>query len=173
MALASAKPSDHCCRQAERLIFSSLSSATLCCKPVMGIIMKRLLYISTARTPLSAAELDDVLARSRRNNAASDVTGLLVVGGRRFLQALEGPEASVDATFDRIKRDRRHFAIVKLHDKLVTERSFDQWAMGFERGADSGDGAALEDQIAAIIAPIADANLRAYFTGFARSHSTA
>lgn len=135
--------------------------------------MYRILYISTAREPLSQAELDAILIASRRNNAAVDVTGLLVVGGRRFLQVLEGPEDAVTATFERISRDPRHFAIVKLGEKQVEERSFGTWAMGFEKGADTAaTTATLAEQVADLVAPITDANLRAYFTGFVKTHSS-
>ena len=135
--------------------------------------MYRILYISTARAIYSAAALQDILRVSRRNNAAVDVTGLLVVGGRRFLQALEGPKDAVSATFDRIAGDARHFAIVKLGDTAITARSFAQWSMGFEAGDEPSDTATLAHQVETLVRPLADANLRAYFTGFAKSHSSA
>lgn len=134
--------------------------------------MHRLLYISTTRTPLSPQELDEILAKSRRNNAAVGVTGLLVVGGRRFLQALEGPREAVMATYDRIAADPRHFALVKLHDRAVDERAFGKWSMGFEAGSDRETSSNLEEQVATLVETIQDANLRAYFTGFAKSHSS-
>ncbi len=67
--------------------------------------MIRLIYISTARSELSTVELEGILRISRRNNAAVGVTGLLIVGGRRFLQALEGPADAVVQTYDRIKAE--------------------------------------------------------------------
>ena len=47
--------------------------------------MKRLLYISTARAVLPASELDELLVKSREANSRVGITGLLIVGGRRFL----------------------------------------------------------------------------------------
>lgn len=135
--------------------------------------MHRILYISTTRAPIDEAQVDQILIASRRNNARADITGLLVIGGRRFLQVLEGPEAAVAETFERISRDPRHFAIVKLNDKAIAERAFAGWAMGCERGGAAADTASLHDQVEQIVAPVADANLRAYFTGFARLHSSA
>lgn len=129
--------------------------------------MKRLLYISTARADLNPNELETLLAQSRRANAAAGLTGLLIVGGRRFLQVLEGPEAAVTSTYDRIRRDDRHFALVKLHEKNIEARSFASWAMGFERGGSVAPSATLAEQVSSLVAPIADATLRAYFTGFA------
>jgi len=73
--------------------------------------MKRLLYISTARSILDASELEELLSKSRAANTKADLTGLLVVGGRRFLQVLEGPDEAVIRTYERIKSDPRHFAL--------------------------------------------------------------
>ena len=135
--------------------------------------MIRLLYISTARTMLGDRELEAVLRTSRRNNAAAGVTGLLVVGGRRFLQALEGPEDAVVATYDRIRSDPRHFAIAQLGRAAISERAFGSWAMGSQRGGAATADAAPMPAVEALIAPIDDPSLRAYFSGFAELHRAA
>ena len=135
--------------------------------------MHRLLYISTARRALPPEELDALLKLSRRNNAAVGVTGLLVVGGRRFLQALEGPELAVRSTYARIDRDPRHYAVVKLADTPITERAFSGWSMGFQPGATLIGASAVADDVAALVAPIADPVLRGYFTGFAQRRAAA
>jgi hypothetical protein len=131
----------------------------------------RLIYISTARSELSAVELDGILRVSRRNNAAAGVTGLLIVGGRRFLQALEGPPDAVMQTYDRIKADARHFAAVTLDNRPISQRSFSSWAMGQQPSkALRGDGT-LADDVAALIAPIAEPTMHAYFAEFAKKHA--
>ena len=135
-------------------------------------LVLQLVYISTARQILTEAELDEVLKISRRNNALVDVTGLLVVGGRRFLQALEGPEEMVIATFERIKADPRHFGVVELSRKSVQVRGFGDWSMGYEAGAEAADGN-LNAIIGALVEPLADLNLRSLFTGFGELHARA
>ena len=130
--------------------------------------MIRLVDISTAREVLSTASLGELLRVSRANNAAFDVTGLLVVGVRRFLQALEGPALSVDATFERIKRDPRHFATVILSRKDVDDRQFGMWAMGHQatsvsRGVTAG--------VEYLIGQIVDPTVRAQFEQFALQHA--
>lgn len=135
--------------------------------------MHRILYISSARAPLSDLEIERVLTTSRRNNRRADITGLLVVGGRRFLQVLEGPEDAVRTTFARISEDTRHYAIVELSNSVITDRSFSRWAMGFQKGGGVEEGVSLEEQVAIILEPVIDPNLRAYFSGFARSHDKA
>lgn len=128
--------------------------------------MIRLLYISTARKQLTPEELAQILNASRRNNARVGVTGLLIVGGRRFLQALEGPEEAVMATYNRIDKDPRHFAVVQLTREVITERQFPRWIMGVQAGGRPGDHATIADAVAALIAPITDPSLKGYFTGF-------
>ena len=135
--------------------------------------MIRLLYISTARQPVTPEELANILRTSRRNNAAVEVSGLLIVGGRRFLQALEGPEAAVMTTFDRIGRDPRHFAVVQLTREAITTRQFAGWAMGAQAGKAPGEQASVSEAVQALIAPIADPSLRGYFTGFAERQAAA
>lgn len=136
--------------------------------------MQRLLYISTTRAPLDGIALDGILRISRRNNAAVGVTGLLVVGGRRFLQALEGPNDAVAQVYDRIARDPRHFAIVRLSTKEVETRLFGDWAMGCRKAGFAGEtSGTLQDIVARLVAPIDDVSIRAEFTDFATLHSAA
>ena len=130
--------------------------------------MIRLVYISTAREILSTASLGELLRVSRANNVACDVTGLLIVGGRRFLQALEGPASSVDATFERIKRDPRHFATVILSRKDVDDRQFGMWSMGHQTASVSGEVAAGVEYM---IGRIVDPTVRAQFEQFALQHA--
>jgi hypothetical protein len=117
--------------------------------------------------------LQSILATSRRNNERLGVSGLLVAGGRRFLQALEGPPAAVLATYARIAADPRHFAVVQLSCKEVAARQFGSWAMAHEAGGESGGGSDLQRTVEDLIGPLADKTLRAQFTGFAEIHARA
>lgn len=135
--------------------------------------MIRLLYISTARQQVDPEMLADILRASRRNNPLADVTGLLIVGGRRFLQALEGPELAVLSTFERIDRDPRHFAVVQLGRETIAERQFAGWSMGAQAGGRPGETASISQAVAALIAPITDPSLKGYFTGFAERQAAA
>lgn len=135
--------------------------------------MIRLLYISTSRETVTPPMLADILRASRRNNPACGVTGLLIVGGKRFLQALEGPEAAVETTYRRIHKDPRHFAVVQLARETITERQFAAWAMGVQAGATPGLDANVSEAVAALIAPVQDPSLRGYFTGFAERQAAA
>jgi len=133
----------------------------------------RMLYISTARVQLSRTQLEAILHTARRRNAAVGITGLLVVGGRRFLQALEGPSAAVFETFERIRQDPAHFAIVELARGPITERAFGDWSMGYRVGGSAGDEISVPSSVARLIEPMPDPVLRAYFSGFAEMHANA
>jgi hypothetical protein len=136
--------------------------------------MRRIIYISSTRTAFTPAELEDVLRVSRRNNAAVGVTGLLVAGGRRFLQVLEGADDVVEAVFQRIKLDKRHHAVVMLSHTEIAAGCFDQWSMGYVRlDGERGRGATLPDTVADLLAPITDPSVRGYFEGFAQVHAAA
>lgn len=125
--------------------------------------MLRLCYISSSRILIEVAVIDDIIAVSRRNNRAAGLTGLLVAGQRRFLQLLEGEERAVRKTYQRIRRDPRHFACVVVSERTIDARQFGDWDMGLVRpGCDGDDYAAL----ATLIATMDDPNLRAEFTGF-------
>ncbi|WP_452661216.1 BLUF domain-containing protein [Sphingomonas hankookensis] len=100
--------------------------------------MRQLLYVSS-KPPQQEVSVAHILMASRRNNDAAGVTGLLYTDGIRFLQVLEGERATVTTTFDRIKADPRHQAIVVLSDREVDEREFGKWAMAHRLATDSAD----------------------------------
>ena len=63
-----------------------------------------------------------ILLDARRLNARDDRTGALICRADSYLQLLEGPEAPVRQTMERIKRDDRHLE-VKMHGaEMVPER---------------------------------------------------
>lgn len=101
--------------------------------------LRQLLYISSAARGGLDADMPQIVAQSIRNNRGSGVTGLLWSDGKRFLQVIEGEHAAIQATFDRIRADPRHRAIVVLHDRTVDRREFGEWAMASRRPTDSAD----------------------------------
>lgn len=127
--------------------------------------MIQLCYISTARPQVSWESVDEILSLSRRNNASARVTGLLLFNGKRFLQLLEGAPPLVEATYARILKDPRHFAVVKLSERTIGEREFGGWDMAFERFA-----AERRDAISEKVAQLtqgASPTVKALFTSYA------
>lgn len=76
-------------------------------------------------------EIRDILAASRRNNAARNVTGALLFTASGFAQVLEGPRDVVETTFERIGQDPRHTDVTVLNFTPTERRYFPQWPMAF------------------------------------------
>ncbi len=101
----------------------------------MSESLHRLIYYSTNRISASpdvmATTIQQILTASRRNNPRVDVTGALMFNAGCFAQVLEGPEAAVTNTFERIQQDERHGTVSVLSFGPVEKRAFDRWSMGF------------------------------------------
>jgi hypothetical protein len=94
--------------------------------------MYRIMYMSTAIREFSNEELEDLLEIARKNNSELNVTGLLVIKGRTFLQCLEGDKKNVITIFEKIKKDHRHTEVYELIDEDAEERYFPDWSMGYK-----------------------------------------
>jgi hypothetical protein len=91
-----------------------------------------LVYCSSASQPLSDMELADLLATSRRNNDAHDITGLLLYREGEFVQILEGDRYDVDQAMARINADLRHADVRVLLEEPLHARRFSDWTMGYQ-----------------------------------------
>ena len=94
--------------------------------------MKRIIYCSQATIDFSPEELVALLERSRSNNEACGLSGMLLYCSQSFLQMLEGDEAALQATYARINADDRHQNLRLLMNTEITTRLFPDWTMGFE-----------------------------------------
>jgi len=94
--------------------------------------MKQVVYLSTATHDMSDEALENILNVSIRNNAKLGITGLLIIKGRTFMQALEGEVEVVDALYRKIEQDPRHKNIILLSEESITQRQFPNWNMGFK-----------------------------------------
>lgn len=95
-------------------------------------------YASSATVAFSREMLLDLLTKSRRNNSAVGVTGMLLFKGGNFLQILEGEEPSVQKILTKIQADTRHRGILKLMSGAAENRTFQDWSMAF-RDLDSDE----------------------------------
>jgi len=95
----------------------------------------RLVYYSrnliAADPDAFTANVDQILAISRSNNARDGITGALMFNAGCFAQVLEGSLDKVEAAFERIQQDERHGEVSLLTLEPVAVRSFPNWAMGF------------------------------------------
>lgn len=130
-------------------------------------------YFSAAQGAQDARVVHDILVRARKANHRDAITGLLVAGGGRYLQVIEGPQAQVEALYGRILRDDRHVAIAKFSSRRITERTFGLWSMAFHRHTVSGQPNSFYDVLRALTADIADTQLKHQIHFFAHTTITA
>lgn len=107
----------------------------------MANALYRLVYVSENSVSHNAravggeemlqAEIEQILAASRRNNVRVDVTGALMFNTGCFAQVLEGPQEAVQDTFERIQCDMRHRKVAVLAFEPTDERRFAQWSMAY------------------------------------------
>lgn len=134
--------------------------------------MHQLVYISTCRGEVSPELLAEILRVSRINNSRAGVTGLLVSGGSRFLQVLEGPAREVTETYAQIESDDRHFACVVLNSRSVSARAFGGWSMAYHQSRYGGEGC-TRDLVYRLTENLEDLGLQAEFRSFADLHKYA
>lgn len=131
----------------------------------------QLLYISTASRHMSPSDVESILSTARRLNETNAIRGLLISSSRHFMQVLEGEEAMVRQTYDRICADPRHHAHVILRETEVEQPQFGEWSMASEILAD-GSFDDMCDQVRAA-AGGCDVITRGYLMGFAARRGAA
>ncbi len=82
-------------------------------------------------------DLSNILTKSRKNNTAKDVTGLLLYHEGSILQILEGDKEVVLSVYHKIEKDERHHKIIKMISGTTEERNFPDWSMGFKTVTDA------------------------------------
>lgn len=95
-----------------------------------------IVYASSAAYPFGDEELAALLELSRKNNARSQLTGMLIYGGRHFLQVIEGPSDVLRERMSIIAADARHLDVRVLFQETIDQRQFPEWTMAFEPATD-------------------------------------
>lgn len=84
-----------------------------------------------ASHPFGFDDLDlvGILAAARRHNVPANLTGALICREDLYLQLLEGDEAAVRSTYERIAKDKRHVDVSLKWTGTAQARLFPDWAM--------------------------------------------
>jgi Sensors of blue-light using FAD len=93
-------------------------------------MLVRLMYASRAQPGTDQDALVAILRKSKVNNPAVGVTGVLCFSDGIFLQVLEGGRSAVNKLYNRIVTDPRHGDVELLIYRDIGERSFAGWSMG-------------------------------------------
>ena len=95
-----------------------------------GAPLFNFVYCSQVRDGVGSADVDSIIATSRRRNRIQRITGVLVFGSGVFFQWIEGPKAEVMSLVKMIETDVRHEMMVTLStDEEIRERVFPTWDM--------------------------------------------
>jgi len=92
-------------------------------------MLRRLAWSSIPSRSLSAARLNEIGARARRNNERNHVSGMLLFTGAHFLAILEGDQWDLQTLWVRLERDQRHCELIRSGDDLCGNRWFPEWTM--------------------------------------------
>jgi hypothetical protein len=130
--------------------------------------MLQIAYFSTASVPQSAEVLHDILSVARARNARDGISGVLVAGGNRYLQVIEGPRAKMNALWSAIRADQRHCAVTQLLRHRVSRPSFDKWSMAFRGDDKVGQFASFPETLKYLTRYVDDDPLRRQIESFAR-----
>ena len=95
--------------------------------------LRQIAYVSSAVRLLRDSELLEILETARARNEQLQVTGTLLYAEGSFIQVLEGEASAVERLLRKIRRDSRHRSLLMLLDRVVEERDFESWSMGFKR----------------------------------------
>ncbi|TFF17582.1 BLUF domain-containing protein [Jiella endophytica] len=99
----------------------------------MASSLQRILYRSKARqiggAPLEPAAVAGIVETSVRNNADCGLSGILLQVDDTFIQLIEGEQAAIEATFERICVDERHSDLVLIDMTSAETRLFPEWSM--------------------------------------------
>ncbi len=126
-------------------------------------------YFSTATVPQTVETVGVILETARANNARDDFTGLLVAGGNRYLQIIEGPRAPMKALWAAIRADDRHCGITQLVNRRTTKRRFEAWSMAFRSEPRLGEFATFPQTLKFLVRQVEDLHLRRQIELFGRS----
>ncbi|GAA3633469.1 BLUF domain-containing protein [Kineosporia mesophila] len=97
--------------------------------------MYELIYASRAVVDLTDGELEMLIGPSRDLNAHADITGMLLhvhdepTHHAFYVQLLEGPQESVERTYERIRHSTLHTDVTLVQRGTTVARSFGGWRM--------------------------------------------
>jgi hypothetical protein len=89
----------------------------------------QLVYTSEETGAMTGVQLRALGTKALRFNDGLGISGMLLCGGGKFMQCLEGDERAVNKLFSRISQDPRHTNVQCLLRRNVMDRLFAQWGM--------------------------------------------
>ncbi|MEL0643853.1 BLUF domain-containing protein [Olleya sp. Ti.3.14] len=94
-------------------------------------MLKTICYKSQANANLKLLEFEALFNQTQLKNNSHNITGVLVKRDDVFFQILEGNPIIIDTVYEEIKKDRRHFNILELLNKSISQLSFKSFDIGY------------------------------------------
>ncbi len=88
-------------------------------------------YVSTVNPDLSTIDINELMEYVKIHNNDIGITGILIYSEGNFFQVLEGEKEIVKMMFERIKKDPRHYNVIKMLDKEIDNYSFSKYHAPF------------------------------------------
>jgi hypothetical protein len=129
--------------------------------------MRIIIYISRAKQNFTSSDLADLRDLADARNRSEDITGLLLFDGTRFIQALEGDAAAVQAVMNRIAKDSRHDNISYFKPITTDCRQFKSWATEYQNSEGTCDGRGFINRVMKHVEDVQCDSIKAAFIGFA------
>lgn len=134
--------------------------------------MYRIIYLSSAVSPLSVEAINLLLKQSREFNIKNNISGVLFYIDSDFFQVIEGSKEVLITLFEKIKKDVRHKGILCVFSDNVEDNLFPDWSMGFCHSdyKKLREIAGLETINKKELFAITDQTALAFMTAFINSH---
>lgn len=100
-------------------------------------------YLSQSKLDWTDEAINELLERSKRNNATRKITGAMIYANGYFMQLIEGPQIAVDELYSAIEADPRHEVLSLIHNQEIKDRHFSDWAMEYRDSDDLGERALM------------------------------
>ena len=88
-------------------------------------------YLSSASENLTLEGIKGLMENVKMFNDTNTVGGILIYSDHTFFQVIEGKHDTVTALFNRIKKDNRHYNILKILEITSMEKKFRKYSTNF------------------------------------------
>ncbi len=88
-------------------------------------------YVSTVSPYLSDSDIEELMDYVKIHNNFLNITGILIYADGNFFQVLEGEEDTIKILFERIRKDPRHYNVIKILDNHIEDNSFSEYHSSF------------------------------------------
>ncbi len=110
-------------------------------------MLQTLCYVSSSNVNLTKKSLEQLFITTKSNNLKQDISGILIFNGGNFLQIMEGEKNTINELYHKISKDKKHSNIIKLIEKPISERMFEDYETGFSIIKDRKKANQLEDYL--------------------------